>query len=321
MASKIVADITYQRIVADVMVVKATSALDDSVFSSVTPTYVIPSAAVSWVYMIVDIEVDPIGRNPIVRDITVNSDSAHITFVKAPFDSSAATDDVIKAEFKKVPIDYAHTSETKAFDISTSRSDVARTNDSAFSKFVQAPRVDSFTVADSASPTMNKRPNDPVHPTDSITSRQIGKALADTPHLADIKTFVFSKKLYDTADAGDELNAQFVTDDGETMTFFKVISETFGTADAKLIAVAKSLQDAGHTAEQILRYVQKALADGAATTEAHTVAYQKFLADTADAGDELNANFVTDDGEVFLDRKSTRLNSSHTDISRMPSSA
>ena len=30
---------------------------------------------------------------------------------------------------------------------------------------------------------------------------------------------------------------------------------------------------------------------------------------------------ITIDDKVFLDRKSTRLNSSHTDISRMPSSA
>ena len=27
------------------------------------------------------------------------------------------------------------------------------------------------------------------------------------------------------------------------------------------------------------------------------------------------------DGQIYIDRKSTRLNSSHTDISRMPSSA
>ena len=32
-------------------------------------------------------------------------------------------------------------------------------------------------------------------------------------------------------------------------------------------------------------------------------------------------DFVTDPVDVSLDRKSTRLNSSHTDISRMPSSA
>ena len=42
------------------------------------------------------------------------------------------------------------------------------------------------------------------------------------------------------------------------------------------------------------------------------------LKSKADIARELNLDFEC---EVFSDRKSTRLNSSHTDISRMPSSA
>ena len=53
---------------------------------------------------------------------------------------------------------------------------------------------------------------------------------------------------------------------------------------------------------------------------------ETFLTDSDDSIGKTNGLFVLDNGDVLAcdfgkDRKSTRLNSSHTDISRMPSSA
>ena len=46
-----------------------------------------------------------------------------------------------------------------------------------------------------------------------------------------------------------------------------------------------------------------------------------FLIPAALVGAELGSAFASKGGGVYTDRKSTRLNSSHTDSSRMPSSA
>ena len=51
---------------------------------------------------------------------------------------------------------------------------------------------------------------------------------------------------------------------------------------------------------------------------AHNPAFAKKVGIPVSVGKEFNK---ADTGKKFKDRKSTRLNSSHTDISRMPSSA
>ena len=297
---RILAGVSYARVSATVTVqnVQAYVTLDkDGVLSR---TYVVPVAALKYINIVMYAEADPIGRNPVLREISYVVDQHRLGVGKNVADLAVSTDDVVKAEFKKVPNDNTVTSETKHFDVSAVRADTFHAVDAQAKGFVQAPRTDSVTKSDHASPHMNKRPSDPVATADAISSRAVTKARTDQATLSELRTMFLSKKLNDTVDAGDELNASVGTDDGEVMALYKVLSDFAGSADAKVYAFAKSLADQGHTTDSLLRLVQKAVVDSFATSDAQTHDIQKVLNDVADAGDEWNTLFVTDDGEVFM---------------------
>ena len=77
-----------------------------------------------------------------------------------------------------------------------------------------------------------------------------------------------------------------------------------------------------------IAYYHTYLTDNSAVWSSIIMEQFKVMEDSGllDELDEINITAITQDDErmkkfVLLDRKSTRLNSSHTDISRMPSSA
>lgn len=105
---------------------------------------------------------------------------------------------------------------------------------------------------------------------------------ADPIILGEVYGNAYSKPLYDSVDAADDINAQFVTDDGETMSLLKPFTE------------AKTTSDTQHTD------FDKGNTDNPETAEVRTVTYEKPLADLLDASDELNGSFLTDDGQVVF---------------------
>lgn len=77
-----------------------------------TASYVIPTASLAWVSIVFLVDIDPIGRHPILKDIGLTVDQAHKSFAKSIHDSFAEVDVEAIILVKKAPAEFVSLSES-----------------------------------------------------------------------------------------------------------------------------------------------------------------------------------------------------------------
>lgn len=294
-----------QGIQASAVVVKGATAPSMTKLTSMVQ-YVIPAAALKFVNIVLNAELDPIGRNPIVSDIFVVADTASLGLLKPFYEVQPVTDAKVLV-FRKGLTETKITTDTRTFSLSRSIADLvavtddfqgnANIDDDQVMVFSKALSVEQQTVSDSASTAFGKRATDSAATADQ-KSFAIGKALTDAPIFVDVKTVAYSKALADMVDAGDEFNAVALTDDGEVMIFGKSLSDAFTVADSSVNLVGKAASDSATVGDELLPFdlgkgitdnpliseaqafdTSKPLTDATATSEARVVSQGKNIAD------------------------------------------
>ncbi len=294
-----------QGIQASAVVVKSSSVTSTAKLASMVQ-YVIPAAALQFVNILLTAELDPIGRNPIVGDISVVADSAALGVLK-PFYEVQPTADTKVLVFGKGLVETKITTDVSTFTLSRSIADLvgvtddfqgnANIDDDQVMVFSKAMSVEQQTVSDNSVTSFGKRATDALTHSDQ-SLMDMSKALADAPIFVDVKTVNLSKQLADAVDAGDEFNAVALTDDGEVMIFGKTLSDAAVTSDVATnlfdkgqsdtlttgdvlepFVLGKGITDAPVTSEAQVFDTSKPLEDAAAFTEAHVVSQGKNIAD------------------------------------------
>jgi hypothetical protein len=266
-------------------------------------TYIIPVFDVSWINIVYAAELDPIGRNPVIFDIFAVVDNASKLFGKTAQEQVGISNQLETIEFGKGLTETPDVEEQHIFDFTTAKQDVARTDDSAFSKFVLAPREDFIGTADSASPRAEKNLTEDQFAVDELQPFVLGKGVEEDVPTSEITTYEFAKELADSADAGDEMNAAVVSDDGQTTAVYKTSHDQADVEEADVIEFGKSLEELKQTLDEHLFDIEKPLEELAPTSDGVVNLIEKPLEDFVDAGDELNNLFQTDDGQVLLTYK------------------
>lgn len=300
---RLIAGVGYVKPTASVTAQTPRASVEYTREGVVGKTYIIPVFDVSWINIVYAAELDPIGRNPLIFDVFVVVDDARKLFGKGASEQLQTTSDIDTIEFGKGLTEPKTAVEQHTFDLQKSRQDVARTDDSAFSKFVLAPREDFVSTSDSASPRAEKNLNEYQSAVDELQPFVLGKSVEEDVPTSEITTYDFAKELADAADAGDEMNAAVTSDDGQTSSFFKVSAELADVEEADVIEFGKSAEDDAFTSETQLVDIEKTADDVFATSEEVTSLIEKPLFDVVDAGDELNNLFQTDDGQILLTYK------------------
>jgi len=303
MDSKAVATVSYVNIVISVSVVYGSAYSANTVTSVSTPQYVIPSASVSAVYILLDYAIDPIGRNPVLRDIIIKTDTVVKSVGKNPSDifilsegpgleSAYALNYFLQDYtvesgipvllFNKALSDSPPTSDLKTFTLSRLVADTYTKSDSVAKSFSKGGIADSQAKSDSQVISFGKNPADTIANSDVITSRVFSKALLDTPAKSDSVAKSFSRPLTDS----------------------------FGKADVTFNLVGKNVSDSQSMSDIKSFFVQKALLDNVQSTddflgEANSdddqvMAFSKAISDTYSKSD----NTVLLTHKVFSDSTS-----------------
>jgi hypothetical protein len=145
--------------------------------------------------------------------------------------------------------------------------------------------TETQTVSDTDNWAFTKAATEGLNTTESATYAAT-KALADNPSISEAVGYTYQKAVADTADAGDELNALFVTDDGQTMFMSKNFSEPLSSSDAAANAVGKSTSDYFYTADYLQPFdLGKGLAENAVTSHEVTYTFGKSRVDALTALD------------------------------------
>lgn len=290
--SRIVVSVSTVKPVASVQVQAANTVSTSGAGVGAVITRTVPIAAISWINILLDAQIDFRGLNPVVREIKIVLDTAALHFQKSAFDTEAVTDERTLVLFRKVPVENLQARELKTFDLQRQISDevdatddlygVANADDEQVMFFSKAMQPDSFVVGDNLDEIhFGKRPLDSVSSSDQIDYFDLGKSLEDAPQTSEIRTVSIQKPLADTVDAGDEMNALAVTDDGEVMLFSKDIptDRSYTSDQIDSIGVGKRALDLAVTSDDKTFFVGKSLSDEPATSEAHLVSLSKSLTD------------------------------------------
>lgn len=318
--TRIVASVTTVRPVASVQVQAANTVSTTGAGAGAVVTRVVPLAAVRWINITLEAQLDYRGLNPVVRDITLTLDHAALHFFKSAFETESVTDEQTVVFLRKVPQEDLSATELKTFDLQRQIADevdatddlygVANADDEQVMFLSKALQPDSFTVGDNLEEIhFGKRPTDVVPTSDQIDKFDLGKSLEDQPQTVDVRTVSIQKPLADAVDAGDEMSALAMTDDGQVMFMVKDVPLEHQTASDQIdsVHVGKSATDAAATSESQSFAVGKSLADAPATSDERTVDVAKTLqsdsatSDQADKGTEktLDDSFAQADEAVI----------------------
>ena len=297
-------------------------------------TKVVPVAAIKWINIIYGAEVDYVGRNPVVRDVTVTLDSAGLHFFKSAFDTGAMLDENTIVFVRKTPDEPLNAIDQLGYDLSRSISDEVDATDDLFGEanidddqvmfLSKALQPDHFLVADNLEYIdFGKGLTENLPTQDEINSFDVSKPLDDTPAATEQHGYHLERSLADTADAGDELNAQFVTDDGQVTLVAKDIPthNQFASDEINSLDTEKALDDAATMSDDQDFDVSKALEDTPQTSEETVYSASKPLADSASTSDSpavlsekaLTDDFVASDDEILEFGKSALDSASATD--------
>ncbi|CAB5220380.1 hypothetical protein UFOVP236_42 [uncultured Caudovirales phage] len=253
-------------------------------------SYVIPSAMLSYVSIVLQAELDPIGRNPFVNDIFVVGDLARLSTNKGFTEVRHTSDTLLPFLFGKGLSETLHAIEVLKRDISKTLSENLHsqddfnasvpTDDGEVMTFGKHVPDDAVTKSDVEHLTVGKRATE-----NQTTSEQkhfdVTKGLSEYKLAVDYKSVTYSKPLFDSVDAGDEMNAQAITDDGEIMIFGKRVTDSFTQSDESTVQAEKGINDPVGSSDELLPFVLgKGIADIGVSVDQLRSDYSKPLADT-----------------------------------------
>lgn len=281
MDSKAVASVSYVNIVADVTVVKATGALDSTVTTSGAAKYVVPSALVSWVYILLDYTIDPIGRNPVLRDLTVQADRSVLLVGKGFTEAKTSSDVFGPKVFGKGLTEAKVTSETRGYSLTRliqnyvhSQDDFnasVPTDDGEVMSFSKNLNIEFLSKADVERMAYGKNLTEAKATADTRT-QSLSKPFSESKTTSETRAVTFAKRLFDAFHSGDEFNAIAVSDDGEIMVFGKTLSDSFTQADTVSLNPNKGFSEQQTTADQLQPFILgKGITDVPLTSEIRNV--------------------------------------------------
>jgi hypothetical protein len=151
--------------------------------------------------------------------------------------------------------------------------------------------ADTFTATEIRNFNMSKLRVDEIQAVDRALA-EVFKVLADAAHVADQVDRAVGKRLADTT-----LSSEFVTRDSS-----KVLGDTVPTGDLVAKGFSTTRQDVFDVSDDSSVEFGKRAIDGATANDLfdRTVAFVRFFEDVTDATDEINANLLTDDGQVVF---------------------
>ena len=222
----------------------------------------IPAALLKWVSIVFSVDVDTIGRNPILKDVFAVLDSVNVQAEKRIYESLATSEDTFLLFSKKGNLEPLHTSETKAFDISKPLSDIVSVTDDFYGSanvdddetmiFAKALPAEFQYVSDRTVVVAGKGLVEALHTADQFGPFVIGKLRSDGVATTEVRSVSFSKQLSDTTHAGDEFNAVALTDDGEVMVFGKTLADSFTQSDFASVSAGKGLSESTSSSDELL---------------------------------------------------------------------
>jgi len=283
-----------QRVSASAAVVQSSKSASLTKLAAVVQ-HVIPAAALQHVFIVLNVVLDPIGRNPVLFEISVVADTTTLGVGKR-FYEVQGTSETRFMLFQKGRVETLLTTEARSFALSKSFAELldatddfqgnANIDDDQVMVLSKTLSVEQQTVSDSASVTAGKLFTESKTVTDQIDSVAFAKALTEDKVTSETKSFDIFKALTDMVDAGDEFNAVALTDDGEVMVFGKTLADSVAQTDAVSLQPEKGTTDQNSTADQI-DYIDfgKGLTDNPLTSESKQFDVAKPLSDASTLAD------------------------------------
>lgn len=272
---------------ASALVPKLTASWDATVYAA---TAIVPLAALKWFHIVYVAEEDYIGRNPVIRDISLVVDVARLGVGKGFADTNTASDYLHPFQLGKGLSEALSTAETRVFSIQKAFADYltatddfqgnANIDDDQVVIFSKSLAVEQQTVSDTSNTEFGKGVVDPVVTGDQLRVVDLAKGLTEAQNAIDVRTTSYEKELADAVDAGDEFNASAITDDGEIMIFGKTVSDTFVQSDEVSVQAEKNIDDPVAVGDQLQPFeLGKGIEDAAVTSEQRAYTFGKPLED------------------------------------------
>jgi hypothetical protein len=281
--SRILADVTVVKPVASVLLEVPGAAGNVLTTSTVATTVIqVPLAAISYFNIVVSAEVDFRGLNQIVHEFKVVIDQSALHLFKNVFDSNATADSQQILFFKKGSTDVTHTSEVRTFSLQRTISESLHsqddfnasvpTDDGEVMTFGKHVPDDAVTKSDVEHMAFGKGLVEAKSALD-VRTTSLSKTKSDAVSNVDANTIDLSKLVEDSVDAGDEMNAQAITDDGEVMIFGKTIPDGFTNTDEASVETGKSVASSNAMAgDELLPFeLGKGITDTPVTSETRSV--------------------------------------------------
>jgi len=295
MATRIIASVTVSTPVASVSVQAqgaATVRLADGTFTS-SVTRIVPVANIKWINIQLAAEVDFRGLNPVVKDFNVVLDDVGLHLFKTAFDNSASFEEHTFVLLRKTPDEPLTAVEQHGYHLDRGLVDLIDATDDFYGTsnidddqvmfLSKSLQPDSFGVSDTFEGwSFGKNSVDPAVTQDVINSFDTTKQLDDIHAATEQHGLHLDRSVSDVADAGDEVNALFQTDDGEVMFLAKSLPVERQTSSDTVEAVdfGKASVEAVATSETTVADVEKAASDQAVSGDTHVAATDKPLTDT-----------------------------------------
>jgi hypothetical protein len=273
------------------------------VSAAVDTQVTIPSALLKWVSIVFAVDVDTIGRNPILKDVFAVADAVDVRAEKHLNDLLVTSEDTFLLIFKKGNLEPLTTAEAKRFDIDKPLSDTVGVTDDFYGQanidddqtmvLSKTLPAEFNTVSDNTVVTAGKGLAEALFTADQIGPFFIGKAASDGIYLTEVRSVSFSKELSDSVDAGDEMNAAVMTDDGEVMVFGKNLADSFLVGDSSFVEAGKGLSESVGSLDELQPFVLgKGITDTGVTSESRQHDISKPLSDASTQTDSASVEFA-----------------------------
>jgi hypothetical protein len=323
------ADVTYLAAAASAQVVKSTDTV--TVANAVaTVAHVIPAAALQYISIVLDVLIDPIGRNPFINDIFAAADVARITTGKSFTEAQTTFDEITSILSSKGLAESVATYESHLFDIAKALESTVPTAEQLQFELANT-KTDAAAMSDQPYFAWQKGFEDRLYyPTDGpnaydtyalsyfledyvreyFPELHVFKGLAEFQTTVDVITSkVLGKSLVDGVQSTDDFFGSANPDDDETMFFFKALndvasktdsatlastksfSEVEATSDSKAVDYGKNLTEAKAAADTATSAFDKASAESVAQLDAASMYLGKALTDTATKADTDSRDF------------------------------
>lgn len=287
---------TAQQISAAAAVIKGRTSVSEQLVA-VQAQYVVPAAYLSYVTIVLDVVIDPVGRNPFVRDIFVATDTAIISVGKL-FSEAQRTAETKTIVFGKGINDAPQSADAKAIGFGRPVSDASSAFEQTAKAFIKSPVLDLLNNSDASTINVGKGLLEATHQSEGPF---FGQTYVDVSYLAQdyvldgYPIFLIGKVISDTRHATDDFINHAIGDDDEVMLFGKSlidpivsseliakgltrapIADVAGVSDSTAIGFSRSFSDALAKSDASFRAIGKAATDSVALQESGHLFYVNY---------------------------------------------